>query len=319
MRAAILDKYGSIESLRIGEIDPPKLTADTILVRVCAASINPADLKVIRGKDGGGFLHAKNFPTAIGFDFSGVVEQRGANAQGRGIGDEVFGHLAYSPTTKQGSFAELVAVKPDSVGIKPPSVSHEQAAAAATAGCTALQGLRDRGRLKSGQRVLVNGASGGVGSYAVQIAQVLGAEVVGTASAAKAGFVRSLGVEEVIDYRQTPLSSLSQTFDLFFDAASMSSFGEAGALLNRGGGYVTLLPSASVFGAMLLSLFSNKRCGFVTVQSRAADLEQLAAWMVAGKLKASVEETFPLSNINIALSALDSGRVRGKLAVRMDE
>ena len=317
MRAAILDKYGSIESLRIGEIDPPKLTADTILVRVCAASINPADLKVIRGKDGGGFLHAKNFPTAIGFDFSGVVEQRGANAQGRGIGDEVFGHLAYSPTTKQGSFAELVAVKPDSVGIKPPSVSHEQAAAAATAGCTALQGLRDRGRLKSGQRVLVNGASGGVGSYAVQIAQVLGAEVVGTASAAKAGFVRSLGVEEVIDYRQTPLSSLSQTFDLFFDAASMSSFGEAGALLNRGGGYVTLLPSASVFGA--LSLFSNKRCGFVTVQSRAADLEQLAAWMVAGKLKASVEETFPLSNINIALSALDSGRVRGKLAVRMDE
>ncbi len=319
MRAAILDKHGTIDSLRIGDIEPPKLTPNTILVRVRAASINPADLKVIRGKDGGGFLHAKNFPTAIGFDFSGVVEQVGARAQGRELGDEVFGHLAYSPTTKQGSFAELVAVKPESVGLKPPSVSHEEAAAAATVGCTALQGLRDRGGLKPGQRVLVNGASGGVGSYAVQIATALGAEVVGTASAAKASFVRSLGVDEVIDYRQTPLSSLNRTFDLFLDAAATSSFGEAKPLLNRGGAYVTLLPSASLFGAMLLSLFSSKRCRFVTVQSRAADLEQLAAWMVSGELKASVEETFPLSDLSIALSALDSGSVRGKLALRIDE
>ncbi len=319
MRAAILDKYGAIEDLRIGEIERPKLTDSTILVRVCAASINPADLKVIRGKDGGGFLHAKNFPMAIGFDFSGVVEQVGANVQGRAIGDEVFGHLAYSPSTKQGSFAELVAVKPDTVGIKPPGVRHEDAAAAATVGSTALQGLRDRGRLKSGQRVLVNGASGGVGSYAVQVAAELGADVVGTASAAKASFVHSLGVEQVIDYRETPLSSLNETFDVFLDAAAMSSFGEAKGLLNRGGAYVTLLPSASVFGAMVLSLFSSKRCGFVTVQSRSADLEQLASWIVSGVLKPSVEETFPLSDIHTALSALDSGRVRGKLAVRIDE
>jgi NADPH:quinone reductase-like Zn-dependent oxidoreductase len=319
MRAAILDKYGAIEDLRIGEIERPKLTDSTILVRVCAASINPADIKVIRGKDGGGFLHARNFPTAIGFDFSGVVEQVGANAEGRAVGDEVFGHLAYSPSTKQGSFAELVAVKPDSVGIKPPGVRHEDAAAAATVGCTALQGLRDRGRLRSGQRVLVNGASGGVGSYAVQIAAALGADVVGTASAAKASFVLSLGAEQVIDYRETPLSSLNETFDVFLDAAAMSSFGEAKRLLNRGGAYVTLLPSASVFGAMVLSLLSSKRCGFVTVQSRAADLEQLASWIVSGVLKTSVEETFPLSDIHTALSALDSGRVRGKLAVRIDE
>ncbi len=145
MRAAILDKYGAIESLRIGEIEPPKVTDSTILVRVCAASINPADVKVIRGKDGGGFLHAKNFPTAIGFDFSGVVEQVGANAPGRAVGDEVFGHLAYSPSTKQGSFAELVAVKPDAVGIKPPGVRHEDAAAAATAGARRFRGFGTEG------------------------------------------------------------------------------------------------------------------------------------------------------------------------------
>lgn len=319
MRAAILDKHGPINSLRIGEIETPTLRSGTMLVRVVAASINPADLKFIRGKDGGGFLHAKNFPTPIGFDFSGVVEQLGANVHGRAVGDEVFGHLPYSPTTKQGSFAELVLVKPGAVGLKPSSISHPEAAAAATAGCTALQGLRDRGRLKSGQRVLVNGASGGVGSFAVQIAAVLGAEVAGTSSAAKAGFVRSLGVEQVIDYRETPLSSMSETFDVVFDAASMSSFGEAKQLLNRGGAYVTLLPSASLLGAMLMSVLSSKRCGFVTVQSRAADLEQLADWMVAGKLEASVEETFPLSDISTALSALDSGAVRGKLAVRVGE
>lgn len=319
MRAAILDKHGPIDSLRIGEIETPTLRSGTMLVRVVAASINPADLKFIRGKDGGGFLHAKNFPTPIGFDFSGVVEQLGANVHGRAVGDEVFGHLPYSPTTKQGSFAELVLVKPGAVGLKPSSIGHPEAAAAATAGCTALQGLRDRGRLKSGQRVLVNGASGGVGSFAVQIAAALGAEVAGTSSAAKAGFVRSLGVEQVIDYRETPLSSMSETFDVVFDAASMSSFDEAKQLLNRGGAYVTLLPSASVLGAMLSSVFSSKRCGFVTVQSRAADLEQLADWMVAGKLKASVEETFPLSDISTALSALDSGAVRGKLAVRIGE
>ena len=319
MRAAILDKHGPIDSLRIGEVETPTLRSGTMLVRVVAASINPADLKFIRGKDGGGFLHAKNFPTPIGFDFSGVVEQLGANVHGRAVGDEVFGHLPYSPTTKQGSFAELVLVKPGAVGLKPSSISHPEAAAAATAGCTALQGLRDRGRLKSGQRVLVNGASGGVGSFAVQIAAVLGAEVAGTSSAAKASFVRSLGVEQVIDYRETPLSSMSETFDVVFDAASMSSFGEAKQLLNRGGAYVTLLPSASLLGAMLLSVFSSKRCRFVTVQSRAADLEQLADWMVAGKLEASVEETFPLSDISTALSALDSGAVRGKLAVRIGE
>lgn len=319
MRAAILDKHGAIDSLRIGELDPPKVAADTILVRVVAAAINPADFKVIHGKDGGGFLHAKNFPTAIGFDFSGVVERVGANVQGRSMGDEVFGHLAYSPTTKQGSFAELVTVKSGSVGIKPPGISHEEAAATATAGCTALQALRNKGRLKAGQRVLVNGASGGVGSYAVQIAAALGAEVTGTASSAKADFVRSLGVEHVIDYRQTPLSSLNETFDVFLDAASMSSFGEVKGLLNQGGAYVTLLPSVSVLGGMLLSLFSSKRCGFATVKSRAADLEQLAAWMTSGELKASIQETFPLSDITTALSALESGSVRGKLAVRIGE
>lgn len=317
MRAAILDRYGAIDRVRVGELDPPRVTADTMLVRVRAASVNPADLKVISGKDGGRFLHANNFPAAIGFDFSGVVEELGADVRGRTVGDEVFGFLPYSFSTRQGSFAELVAVKPDRVGTKPNAISHEQAAASATVGCTALQGLRDRGRLKPGQRVLVNGASGGVGSYAVQIAAALGANVTGTSSVEKADFVRGLGVEEVIDYRKTRLRSLGQTYDVFLDAASTSSFQEVKGLLNRGGSYVTLLPTPALFGGMLLSVFSSKRCRFVTVQSRAADLDQLGQWLATGELVPSVEQTFPLSEIADALSALSSGRVRGKVAVRI--
>jgi NADPH:quinone reductase-like Zn-dependent oxidoreductase len=317
MRAAILDRNGSIDSLRIGELDPPQVGPDTILVRVHAAALNPADPKVVTGKDGGGFLHAKNFPTAIGFDFSGVVEEAGANVRGRSVGDEVFGFLAYARSNKQGSFAELVAVSPETVGTKPPGVTHEDAAATATVGSTALQALRDKGRLKAGQRVLVNGASGGVGSHAVQIARQLGAEVWGTASAAKADFVWSLGASQVIDHKRTPLGSIDAKFDLVLDAASKSSFHEASGMLNRGGAYVTLLASPSLLTGMLSSVFSSKRCGVIVVKSRTADLDQLAEWLAAGQLNASVDQTFALSDISAALKAMEAGRAPGKIAVRI--
>jgi NADPH:quinone reductase-like Zn-dependent oxidoreductase len=317
MRAAILDKNGAFDTLRVGEIGAPAHGADEILVRVHAAAVNPADLKVVTGKDGGGFIHAMKFPMAVGYDFSGVVEQVGAKVTTRAVGDAVFGHLAYSRKTRQGSFAQYVAVKPDAVGAKPSSVSHEDAAASATVGCTALQALRDKGRLRAGQRVLVNGASGGVGSFAVQIARALGAEVWGTASAAKADFVRDLGASRVIDYRETPLSSIGETFDVLLDAASMSSFQKTRHLLEPKGAYVTLLPSASLLGGVLLSLFSSTRCTFVTVQSRAADLQQLGSWLRSGELRASVEKVYALHEVASALTALQSGTVQGKLAVRI--
>jgi NADPH:quinone reductase-like Zn-dependent oxidoreductase len=233
------------------------------------------------------------------------------------VGDEVFGHLAYSPFTKQGSFAEYVVVEPDRVGRKPPDVTHEQAAAAATTGCTALQALRDRGRLRAGGRVLVNGASGGVGSYAVQIAQLLGAEAWGTASAAKANFVRGLGATEVLDYRQTPIEEIDETFDVVFDAAATSSFGRTKHLLARGGAYVTTLPSLRFFGGVLASLLSSRRCSYVTVQSKSADLEQLGSWIASGELDPSLEETYPFQEVTTALAALESGRVRGKVALQI--
>ena len=268
---------------------------------------------------GGAFLHAKNFPTAIGFDFSGVVEEVGANVRGRSVGDEVFGFLAYARSNKQGSFAELVAVSPETVGTKPPGVTHEDAAATATVGSTALQALRGKGRLKAGQRVLVNGASGGVGSHAVQIATQLGAEAWGTASAAKADFVWNLGATQVIDYKGTPLGSIDAKFDVVLDAASKSSFHEVSGVLNRGGAYVTLLPSPALLTGMLSSVFSSKRCGVVVVKSRTADLDQLAGWLAGGQLNASVDQTFALSDISAALKVMEAGRAPGKIAVRISD
>ena len=315
MRAALLDRNGPLESVRVGEIDAPPMGKDEILVRVYGAATNPADLKVVTGKDGGAFVHAKNFPTSFGFDFSGVVEAVGSGVRGRSVGDEVFGFLAYARSTKQGSFAELVSVKPDTVGDKPPNVSHEEAAAAATAGCTALQALEEKGGLRSGQKVLVNGASGGVGSYAVQVASQLGAEVWGTASAAKADFVKGLGAACVVDYKTVPLADIGEKFDVVLDAASMSSFGEVSAILEPGGAYVTLLPSLGLLTGMLASFFSSKRCGVVVVKSRTADLNRLAGWLGTGKLRASVDSTFSLNEITAALAAQQAGKAQGKLAV----
>ena len=196
MRAAILRQNGPVEGIEIGQIVAPVPKPDELLVRVHAAAVNPADLKVVSGKDGGGFIHARKFPTAIGFDFSGVVEKVGPDAGGRAVGDEVFGHLAYSMSTRQGTFADLVTIKPANTGLKPAGLRHEDAAASATVGCTALQAIVDKGRLQAGQRILVNGASGGVGSFAVQIARLLGAEVWATCSGAKADFVRGLGAKQ---------------------------------------------------------------------------------------------------------------------------
>jgi NADPH:quinone reductase-like Zn-dependent oxidoreductase len=220
-------------------------------------------------------------------------------------------------TTTQGTLAELVAVKPATVGTKPAAVSHEQAAASATVGCTAIQALRDKGRLKAGQRVLINGASGGVGSFAVQIAKELGAEVWATASAANADFVRSLGAAQVVDYRKTPLRSLQAKFDVFVDVACASSFQEVRNLLNAKGAYVTLLPSASLFAGILASLVSSKRCGLLMVKPRSADLDQLGRWLAGGQVRASIEETFELSQVIEALSLQRSGSIRGKLAIRI--
>ena len=191
MKAWCIDQYGSIDDLKQHHLPIPSPKPDEILVRIQAAALNPADHKVITGKDGGKFLHASRFPLVPGFDFSGILERHGAAVEHLNTGEEVFGFLPYSTKNKQGTLSEYVAVPADTVGVKPEHVSHAEAAGAATVGCTALQALRNKGRMSSGQRILINGASGGVGSFAVQLAKHAGAEVWGTASGQNLALVKS--------------------------------------------------------------------------------------------------------------------------------
>lgn len=317
MRAALLSQPGSIEKVCLGTRERPEPGPEEVLVRVHAASVNPADVKLVLGFAGAGFMHAPKLPMQLGYDFSGVIEKLGSRVSGRSVGDEVFGFLAYARSNAQGSFADYLLAAPDRVALKPPEVSHEAAAAAGTAAVTALQGLLEQGRLRAGQRVLIHGASGGVGAYAVLIAKLLGAEVFGMCSAAKMSFVESLGADEVIDYRSRPLTELEESFDLIFDVASTSSFAEAAPRLVRGGTYVTLLPSASLVAGKAAALLSSKRCGFVMVKSTRDRLGRIASWLADGQFAPVVTETFELASLSDALRRQESREVRGKLALRL--
>jgi NADPH:quinone reductase len=318
MRAFAADKFGDIEVLTLRELPTPKPGPRQVLVHIKAAAINAADLKVLGHRDGGSFLHASKFPLVLGFDFSGVVTEVGADVGGeRKVGDEVYGFLPYSRRTRTGTFAEYVAVDVSTIGRKPASLSHEDAAAAATTASTGLQMLRDKGRFASGT-VLIHGASGGVGTYAVQIAKALGANVVATTSATKLDYVRQLGADRVVDYKTTRLRDLEERFAVILDCGSMSSYGECAPILARGGAYVTTLPTPGAILGMARAMFSSKRCSFLVVQPRTSDLDQLATWFEAGKLRSNVEQIFPFSELPAALLRQRSGGVRGKLAITIE-
>lgn len=316
MKAIILDAQRNpvLDTIADPGLAPP----GHLLVRVDAAALNPADLKVIAGGFDGRVLHSTGDPLTPGYDFSGVVEAVGGGVEAIRVGQEVFGHLPYSSKNKQGTLADYVVVPADSVGIKPEGVDHAHAAATATTGCTALQGLRDKGGLKPGGRVLVNGASGGVGAHAVQIARLLGAEtVIGTCSAGKMDFVASLGAKPV-DYRQTPLDRIEGgPFDVVLDAAAATSYRAVRGLLTPDGAYVTTLPGPGLLLDMLWALFSKRRAGLVFVKSRAADLDQLGGWLADGSLKTVLDTTVPRGEVADGLARLGSGEVQGKVAVSL--
>ncbi|MCH9650009.1 MAG: NAD(P)-dependent alcohol dehydrogenase [Deltaproteobacteria bacterium] len=317
MRAWQIASYGDISKLELGQTGLPTVGDDDILVRVLVAALNPADLKVISGKNGGKFLHASRFPLTPGFDFSGYVESVGPQVKHLVRGMEVFGFLPYGTKTKQGSFADYLKIDPNTVAQKATNTPHLQAAASATSASTAYQALRGKGRLQAGQRVLIHGASGGVGSCAVQIAKLLGAEVWGSCSAPSLPFVRGLGVDQAFDYRQTRLRDLAQRFDLVFDVASVSSYSACTSILRRGGTYLTLLPSPSLVSGKLASAFSSHKCKVVVVKPKAADLAQIAQWLENGQLSVPIDATYSFENLPAALARLEDGGVKGKVVVEV--
>jgi NADPH:quinone reductase-like Zn-dependent oxidoreductase len=314
MKAMAALGYGPLDHL--AQIDAPLPTPvrGEIRVRVVASALNPADYKVLLGTMK--FLHGRSRPLVVGYDFSGAVDAVGPSVTNVSVGDDVFGFLPYGPGNNRGAFAEALIAKCDEIAVKPGSVSHEIAAASATTGLTAIQSIRDLGRLPvDGGQVLVTGVSGGVGSISVGIAKKLKASVTAVGSGAGLELARRLGAAEVLDRTLCKLpGNIHEQFDVVFDPSAAYRWREWRRALKSGGAFVTTLPSLAFATDKLTSLFTRTRVHFVNVKSRAADLRLLATWLEEG-LDVPLVSTIPVRDVAKGLAQLQ--KAGGRISVRV--
>ncbi len=323
MKAIVYRCYGSPDVLELAEVAKPALEDDRVLVKVHAAAVNPVDWHYMRGEPyimraEAGFGRPKD--ARFGIDFAGTVEAVGKNVRRFRPGDEVFGG-------RSGALAEYVSVREQgSIAAKPANVTFKQAASVPVAAITALQALRDEGQLRPGQKVLVNGASGGVGTFAVQIAKSLGAEVTGVCSTRNADLVRSLGADHVIDYTREDYTQGAQRYDLVVDNVGNHSFLDIRRVLAPEGRYVIVGgPSDDPWiGAMraplkafLLSPFVSQQAVFLLADLNQKDLTFLAELMQSGKMTPVIDRSYPLSETPAAITYLEEGHARGKVVIRV--
>jgi len=314
MKAIVYTKFGPPDVLHLKEVEKPIPKDNEILVKVHAASLNAYDWRHVRANPffmrlmGAGFLRPKH--RILGADIAGRVEAIGRNVTQFRPGDDVFGEGSY------GGFAEFVCVAEKRVVPKPADLTFEEAAAVPMAGLTALQGLRDKGKIQAGQKVLINGASGGVGTFAVQIARSFGTEVTGVCSTAKMDLVRSIGADHVIDYTQEDVTNNGQLYDLIFDNAAYRSISKYRRILAPGGRYVLAGGSMGrFFQLMLMSLTGVKNMGLMVANVNQKDLLFLIELMKAGKVKSIIDKLYPLSETAEALRYLEDGHARGKVVI----
>ena len=323
MKAMVRHRFGSPDVMELEECPKPSPGEQEVLVRIRAAAVNPADWHILRGDPwlmrliGFGLVRPKH--RILGADIAGTVE-----AVGRGVtrftpGDAVFGDLVSSGW---GAFAEYVCVRESALAPKPENLTFEQAAAVPLAGLTALHGLRDAGRIQAGQRVLINGASGGVGTFAVQIAKAFGAEVTGVASTKNLELVRSLGAEHVLDYTQEDFTRRDERYDLIFDAAAFHPVMDSLRALTPAGTYVLVggdfrhFPTATVLGAWLAA-FGRKRIRALSSRPNLDDLLFVKQLIEAGKVMPVVGARYSLSEVPSAMRQIELGHARGKLVIAM--
>jgi NADPH:quinone reductase-like Zn-dependent oxidoreductase len=318
MKAIVYTKYGPPAVLQFREVAKPVPTDGQILVKIYAASANPLDWHLMRASPflarlAGGLRKPKD--PRLGADFAGRVEAVGANVAQFQPGDEVFG-------ASTGAFAEYICVAESEVALKPANLSFEQAAAVPVAATTALQGLRDTGQIHTGQRVLVNGASGGVGTFAVQIARAFGTEVTGVCSTRNLDMVRSIGADHAIDYMKEDFTRNGQHYDLIYDAVGNSSVSAYRRALNSGGTCVvagfTSLPR--LFEHMLIgplrSKIGDKKVGLMgTAQIKQKDLVSLRELLEAGKVTPVIDRRYSLREVPEAIRYLEAKHARGKVVI----
>jgi NADPH:quinone reductase-like Zn-dependent oxidoreductase len=319
MKAIVHERYGRPDVLELRDVDMPVVEDDQVLVRVHASSVNPVEWYGVTGpyfaRIGNGLRTPKD-PT-VGGDLAGRVEAVGRDVKAFQPGDDVFG-------TSGASWAEYAAARPDRLAPKPTNLSFEQAAAVPVAALTALQALRDHGRVEPGQKVLINGASGGVGTFAVQLAKAFGADVTAVCSTRNVEQARSLGADRVVDYTQENFTKLGERHDLMLDIVGSRSFLACRRVLTPEatvvpiGGPMTyrgLGPLPHLAGTILKSRFRSQRVKFFVAKITTEDLNVLRELLEAGKVRPVIDRTYRLSEASEALSYLGEGHARGKVVI----
>ncbi|PYJ20392.1 MAG: alcohol dehydrogenase [Verrucomicrobia bacterium] len=326
MKAIVYCDYG-LANLKLEDVEKPVPNDDQILVKVRAASINPYDWHFIEGTPyimrlmGVGLRKPKD--TRLGVDFAGTVEAVGKNVTQFKPGDEVFGG-------RGGAFAEYLCPRANrAVALKPANLTFEQAASVNIAGITALQALRDKGNVQAGQKILINGASGGVGTFAVQIAKSFGADVTGVCSTRNVDLVRSLGADHVIDYTKEDFAKGEQRYDVILDNVPNHSLSECRRILNPKGKYIMIGgggpndsrwvgPFGRVIHALLVSPFISQKMGMMMADANQKDLTILGDLMQSGKVTPVIDRTYKLSEVPAAIAYLEQGHARGKVVITLE-
>ena len=320
MNAIVNEEYGPLEVLQLKEVEKPTPKDNEVLVKIFAASVNFGDKILVRGKPflvrlmGMGLLKPKN--TILGTDIAGQVEAVGRNVTQFQPGDEVFGDIG---ACGFGAFAEYVSIPENALTLKPVNMTYEEAAAVPQAAVVALQGLRDKGQIQSGQKVLINGASGGIGTFAVQIAKSYETEVTGVCSTRNLEMVHSIGADYVVDYTQEDFTQNEQRYDLILDIVVNRSISDYTRVLSPKGVYVAVKfnPSALFLGP-LISMTGSKKVSQLTQKPNVKDLVFIKELIEAGKVAPVIDRRYPLGEVAEAMRYLEEGQHKGKVVITVE-
>ena len=311
MKIAVNKQFGDTDKIEIIETELPNISKDEVLVKVKSAGLNPKDILIRKGKFKQ--LTGSKFPQAIGFDFSGIIEESNSNKFAKD--DEVFGMLN---GWKGRCCAEYVNIKETELHKKPDNISFEEAAGIPLAGQTALQAIRNIGNLKEGKNILINGASGGVGTLAIQIAKELGGVVTTISSSKNLEFCKSLGADSALSYEENSIIELKDKYDVFFDVFGNYSFKKVVDILTQNGKYVTTVPKFSIFKEQFFNLFRKKKAKMVYVKSNDKDLKWISEKINEKKIKPIIDKIFNFDEIVKAQKLIESKRAKGKVILKMN-
>ncbi len=308
MKAAIINQFGSPEVFELTEIEKPQIKDDQILIKVFTHGVNPIDWKQRKGNHK--FILGSPFPIVLGYDICGEVVGIGSNISKLKVGDQIVGVL---DNKYGGALAEFAIGHEKCFALKPENISNEEAAAFPMVALTALQAFRNKAKLQYGQTVLINGASGGVGHMAMQIAKLMGAKVIAVSSTNSRDFVNDFEPDQFIDYTKENVLDINEKVDVFFDVAGNYSFPKCIKLLKKGGVYINTLPRPKILIHKIIQLFTRrKKVKTLLMKHNSDDLKIISDWIREGKLKVSIDEVFSLRNIVAAHDYAQKGHNKGK-------